>query len=145
MCFESEIPYSISCPHCSCSIIMHYLSVSRPLCRLLVISTVSAAAIFPPSQSLENQNIALPLDTPSQIGLLNTSALSLNASNLGAVRTQCNGARFGTHLNIDSCRTAIYYEMTAGPEIGSWGMRHDGHSGPDYNVPLPYRWLSRES
>lgn len=117
---------------------MHYLSVSRPLCRLLVISTVSAAAIVLPSQPLENQNVALPLDTPSQIGLLNTSALSLNASNLGAVRTQCNGARYGTHLNIDSCRTAIYNEMAAGPEIGSWGMRHDEHSGPDYNVPLPY-------
>lgn len=125
---------------------MHYLFVSRPLSRLLVvISTVSAAAIVPPTQSFEIQNIAAPLDTPSQIGLLNMSALSLNASNLGAVRTQCNGARFGTHLNIDSCRTAIYDEMSAGPVIGSWGMRHDGHSGPDYNVPLPYRWLSRKS
>ena len=125
---------------------MHYLFVSRPLSRLLVvISTVSAAAIVPPTQLLENQNLAAPLFTPSQIGLFNTSALSLNASNLGAVRTQCNGARFGTHLNIDSCRNAIYNEMSAGPEIGSWGMRHDGHSGPDYNVPLPYRWLSRKS
>ena len=53
-------------------------------------------------------------------------------------RTQCNGARYGTHLNIDSCRTAIYNEMAAGLEIGSWGMRHDGHLGLDYNVPLPY-------
>lgn len=121
---------------------MHDLSPRLTSHLLVLISTVSAATLAP-AQSLENQNLTAPFDDSSNVVLLNTTALSLNASNLNEGRPRCSGRMFGTAPNIASCRRAIN-KIT--PEQGerTWGMRDDSHSGPEYAVNLPWRWLSQD-
>ena len=127
------------------SIIKYMLPIHRPLISLLVvISTVLALGILLPAQSLNSQNLAAPLDAPSQIGLLNTSALSLLATNLTAVWAQCNGRIFGTNLNTVSC-SGVINSLSVDPSMYSWGTRYDGHVDPPYDRKLPFRWLSRKS
>lgn len=123
---------------------MHDLSLPRLTSHLLVLISTVSAAILAPVQSLENQNLTAPFDDSSNVVLLNTTALSLNVSNLNEGRPRCSGRMFGTAPNIASCRRAIN-KIT--PEQGerTWGMRDDGHSGPEYAVRLPWRWLSRKS
>lgn len=111
---------------------------------LIVISTVSAAAVRSPAQSLEDQILVAPFDASSHMVLLNTSAPSFNSSDLNAVRAQCSGTRFGTSLNVASCRNALAV-VQLGQAVLSFGVRDDGHHGPNYNVKLPYRWLSCKS
>ena len=124
---------------------MHGLFVPCLVAHILVvILTVSAAAVRSPAQSLEDQILVAPFDASSHMILLNSSAPSFNSSDLNAVRAQCSGTRFGTSLNVASCRIAIAFIQTF-QVVVSFGVRDDGHRGPNYNVGLPFRWLSRKS
>lgn len=121
---------------------MHKPFVPSLLSHLLVvISTVLATALLSPDQSYEVQMLEAPSDASSHTILVNTSALSLNASNLNAVRAQCSGPKFGTSLNATSCRNAIDF-IPAEQEQRSFGLRDYAAT---YDVELPYRWLSRTS
>lgn len=124
---------------------MHKPFVPSLLSHLLVvISTVLATALLSPDQSYEVHLLEAPSDASSHTILVNASALSLNASDLNAMRAQCSGTKFGTSLNATSCRNAIYF-IPAEHEQRSFGARDFAHSGATYDVELPYRWLSRTS
>ncbi|CAF9942872.1 MAG: hypothetical protein ALECFALPRED_010171, partial [Alectoria fallacina] len=123
---------------------MHKPFVPSLLSHLLVvISTVLATALLSPDQSYEVHLLEAPSDASSHTILVNASALSLNASDLNAMRAQCSGTKFGTSLNATSCRNAIYF-IPAEHEQRSFGARDFAHSGATYDVELPYRWLSQD-
>ena len=110
-----------------------------------LISHVSSATVYSPAQSFDDQTLAALFDTSSHTVLLNKSALSLNSiSDLHAARAQCSGTQFGTDLNPASCTNAML-NIPSDPIPNSFGTREDGHSGPGYDVQLPWRWLSSMS
>ena len=122
---------------------MHKPFIPSLLSHLLVvviISTVLATALLSPDQSDQVQTAEAPSSDASSPPIpANTSALSLNASDLNAVRAQCSGPKFGTSLNGTSCRNAIDF-IPAERGQRSFGLRAYAAT---YDVELPYRWLSR--
>lgn len=109
----------------------------------VLVSTVSAA-VLQPLQNINSQLLSPygPKNGTGILALSNATTLSLNLStDLNAIRAQCNGERFGSGLNVASCRAALD-KIFADDEYSSFGRRHDGNR---YNCNLPYRWLSDDA
>ena len=111
---------------------------------LLVGLSVSASPV-PPIQPPDGQLIALPYasnssDVPFFANISTQSVVDNSVDN--ALKIACNGRRFGTPLDLESCRSVISDVVPYDIEE-SFGMRFTGQSSP-FTCPLPYRWLSRQ-
>lgn len=74
-------------------------------------------------------------------GLSNTTASPLNSSIGNALRTDCNPAFSGSHLNFQSCVQA-FGQIEPTTDLETWQKRGSRTHGTDI-FALPYRWLSR--
>ena len=112
-----------------------------PLLSLWVLAFTVSAALFQPLQNINNQLLP-PHGTKNGTGIItlsNATTLSPNPStNLNAIRAQCNGEKFGSGLNLTSCRSALD-DIFPDDDYSSFGRRHDGYR---YTYALPHRWLS---
>lgn len=106
----------------------------------VLVSTVSAA-LLQPLQNINNQ-LPSPYGFKNETGFItlsNATTLSPDPSaDLNTIRAQCNGERFGSGLNLASCRAALD-DIFPDDDYSSFGRRHDGNR---YDCALPYRWLS---
>lgn len=121
------------------------------LAVLLYVSTISAAVLTPPGalspeQSLANQGRPPPYDGTVQLNLTdifsNTSTMAhdiTNGNNL--LRVDCNGRRYGVHVNSRSCFNALRLIPRTNEQL-YFGMRYTP-AGLASTIKLPYRWLSR--
>lgn len=136
----------------------HDLEAMYKLCSLcimpgvlLYISTISAAVVAPseallPEQSLTNQDQPPLYDKTVRLNLTevlsNTSTMAVNiSSGNNALRADCNGIRYGYHMNSRSCMNALRLIPRTDNQL-SFGLRYTP-AGLASNMRLPYRWLSR--
>lgn len=135
----------------------HNLEAMYKLCGLcimlgvlLYISTISADVVAPealsPEQSLTNQ-VQPPLyDNTVRLNLTevlsNTPTMAVNiSSGNNELRADCNGIRYGYHMNSRSCMNALRLIPKTDKQL-SFGLRYTP-AGLASNMRLPYRWLSR--
>ena len=112
---------------------------------VLLIENVISASFVPSPQSLNNQLLTAPHGSRSSDPLsfsdVSTQSKAINVSKLNALQVRCNGKRFGTPLDLESCRTVIS-DVVSFDKEESFGMRYNQGS-TTYGCGLPYRWLSR--
>ena len=71
-----------------------------------------------------------------------TQSLSLNAPSNDILQVACNGRRFGTPLDLESCRHVLS-DIIVYDKRESFAMRYNP-AAPSDACQLPYRWLSCE-
>lgn len=114
---------------------------------ILVLVFAVSGAVLQPFQSINNQisstngsSSLIPIATTNRaetiVQLSNATASA--PVNLGALRAQCNARKFGSNLNVPSCRNAFAHIFPNDTNF-SFGMRHDGRQ---YDTKLPFQWLS---
>ena len=123
--------------HMSPSLVIVYL-----FCAPLILQISSASPVSHP---------LLPANLTSSLGLLQnaqnipanlTSSLGLlqTAHNLSEQRTTCDGGTYKWNLIKDECLDALA-TIPTDTDMLSFGDRDHG----EFDIPLPYRWISRES
>ncbi|KAI4238287.1 MAG: hypothetical protein LQ349_001209 [Xanthoria aureola] len=121
------------------------------LAVLLYVPTISAAVLTPPEvlspeESLANQGQPPPYDGTVRLNLTdvfsNTSTMAHNmSSGSNLLRADCNGRRYGVHVNSRSCFNALRLIPRTNEQL-KFGMRYTP-TGLASTIKLPYRWLSR--
>ena len=106
---------------------------------LFLRSRLSASLALPESL-LDGQLITLSYTSkPSDSTRISTSVMPNNSDD-NALNIACNGRRFGTPLNLESCRNAIR-DVIPYDKDNTFGKRFPEHVSP-FDCPLPWRWLS---
>ena len=72
---------------------------------------------------------------------LTTQSIVINDTGNAGLQVRCNGQKFGTPLNLQSCLGAISTIKEYDKE-DTFGMRGSEESD-DITCPLPFRWLNR--
>lgn len=111
----------------------------------LLVGLSVSASLAPLNQPPDGQLIALPYasnssDVPFFANI--STQLVVNNSVDNALTIACNGRRFGTPLDLESCRNVIS-DVVPFDREESFGKRFTGQSS-SFSCQLPYRWLSRQ-
>lgn len=153
----------------SCSLIVRCLSRVFSLGLALVVASqvlmysarawpafpiVPSALVFPLGQSAEKPfernrsatatNISLSLgDTATFLPTSGQPTIRVTLSSGNDIRVSCNGARFGSDLDLGDCEDAVSRLPRTDNTERSFTKREDG-SFPALSVSLPYRLLGCE-
>ena len=111
----------------------------------LLVGLSVSASLAPLNQPPDGQLIALPYasnssDVPFFANISTQSVVNNSVDN--ALTIACNGRRFGTPLDLESCRNVIS-DVVPSDKEESFGKRVTGQSS-SLGCQLPYRWLSRQ-
>lgn len=102
-----------------------------------------SASLALPESLLDGQLITLSYTSKSSDSTkISTPSVMPNNSDDNALKVACNGRRFGTPLNLESCRNAIR-DVIPHDKDNSFGKRFPEHVSP-FDCPLPWRWLSSQ-
>ena len=121
-----------------------YMVIQACLSRLVI--SVSSPASFEimnsPLIGLGNVSNSSFSDTMI-FSNMTTQSIAINDTGNTGLQVRCNGQKFGTPLNLQSCLGTIS-SIIVYDKVEAFGMR--GTEGSeDINCPLPYRWLNRRS
>lgn len=72
---------------------------------------------------------------------MNTQSITVNDTGNAGLQIRCNGQKFGTPLNLQSCAGTVAM-IKAYDKEEAFAMRNY-HGSEGINCDLPYRWLHR--
>ena len=117
-----------------------YVVIQAVLSRLVI------TALSPPSFEINplvgSGNVSNPSSSDSIIfSNMTTQSIVINDTGNAGLQVRCNGQKFGTPLNLESCLGVISDVQTYDKEE-TFAMR-DYEGSETINCRLPYRWLNR--
>lgn len=119
-----------------------YVVIQASLSRYVISASPPPSFGFMNSPLIGSDNISNSSSSDSMIfSDMNTQSIAINDTGNAGLQVRCNGQKFGTPLNLQSCAGTVAL-IKAYDKEETFAMRtYEGSE--ELNCALPYRWLNR--